>query len=151
MARAGWRTGKPLTRLRPLNPRRSWEGAARQEKEGSLHPSQKKILIVEDEMLAAMMIEDMVAELGHTVVAVASRLKDGLRMAGEKEIDFAILDVSLNGERSLAIAEALDAKGVPYVFATGYGARAVAGARRQAPTLPKPFRIEDLQRVLTTT
>jgi CheY-like chemotaxis protein len=116
-----------------------------------LHPSGKRILIVEDEMLVAMMIEDMVAELGHTVVGVASRLKEGLQMAEEKDIDFAILDVSLNGERSLPIAEALDAKGIPYVFATGYGARGVDSPRRQAPTLAKPFGIEDLQRVLTTT
>ena len=101
-------------------------------------------------MLVAMMIEEMAAELGHTVVGVASRLKEGLQMAGERDIDFAILDVSLNGERSLPIAEALDARGIPYVFATGYGAREVDGVGRKAPTLAKPFGIEDLRRVLTT-
>jgi CheY-like chemotaxis protein len=119
-----------------------------QEKDGYLTPTQKRILIVEDESLVAMMIEDMVIELGHTVAGVAARLKEGLQMAEQGEIDFAILDVSLNGERSLPIAEALDARGVPYVFATGYGARGVDGAQRQALTLSKPFGIEDLRRVL---
>jgi hypothetical protein len=94
------------------------------------------------------MLEDMVVELGHIVVGVASKLKDGLVMAEQGEFDFAILDVSLNGEMSHPIADVLDARGLPYAFATGYGASGVKGARRQAMTLTKPFGIEDLRRVL---
>jgi CheY-like chemotaxis protein len=113
--------------------------------------SSKRILIVEDEMLVAMMIEDMVIELGHAVAGVASRLKDGLRLVEQNAIDFAILDVSLNGERSLPIARALEAKGVPFVFATGYGAREFDDSQGEIATLSKPFGIEDLRRVLPET
>jgi CheY-like chemotaxis protein len=126
----------------------TWENMSQQEHNNLSHPPQKRILIVEDEALVAMMIEDMVLELGHTVAGVAARLKDGLQMVEQGEIDFAILDVSLNGERSLPIAKALEAKDVPYVFATGYGAGEVDGASGQAVTLSKPFGIEDLRRVL---
>ena len=108
----------------------------------------KKVLIVEDETMVAMMLEDMVAELGHVVSGVASGLSEGLAMAERDQIDFAILDVSLNGERSLPIAEALENRGIPYVFATGYGAQKVEGAKRDAQTLAKPFAIEDLARIL---
>jgi CheY-like chemotaxis protein len=110
--------------------------------------SQKRVFIVEDEWFLATMLEDMVVELGHIVVGVASKLKDGLVMAEQGEFDFAILDVSLNGEMSHPIADVLDARGLPYAFATGYGASGVKGARRQATTLTKPFSIEDLRRVL---
>ena len=105
-------------------------------------------VIVEDEWFLVTMLEDMVVELGHIVVGVASKLKDGLVMAEQGEFDFAILDVSLNGEMSHPIADVLDARGLPYAFATGYGASGVNGARRQAATLTKPFSIEDLRRVL---
>jgi CheY-like chemotaxis protein len=114
-----------------------------------LSEEQKRVLIVEDEALVAMMIEDMVLELGHTIGGVAARLKDGLLLAERGEIDFAILDVSLGGERSHPIAEALEAKGIPYVYATGYGDRGGDGAGRQGKTLSKPFGIEDLRRVLS--
>jgi CheY-like chemotaxis protein len=111
-------------------------------------PSRKRVFIVEDEWFLATMLEDMVVELGHIVVGVASKLGDGLVMAEQGEFDFAILDVSLNGEMSHPIADVLDARGLPYAFATGYGASGVNGARREAPTLTKPFSIEDLRRVL---
>jgi CheY-like chemotaxis protein len=111
-------------------------------------PSRKRVFIVEDEWFLATMLEDMVVELGHIVVGVASKLGDGLVMAEQGEFDFAILDVSLNGEMSHPIADVLDARGLPYAFATGYGASGVKGARRQATTLTKPFSIEDLRRVL---
>jgi CheY-like chemotaxis protein len=148
MARAGWHGGENAGALAPEEARHNREGVIAQKKDGCLTLSQKRILIVEDESLVAMMIEDMVIELGHTVAGIAARLKEGLQMAEQGEIDFAILDMSLNGERSLPIAEALDARGVPYVFATGYGAGGVDGAHRQALTLSKPFGIEDLRRVL---
>jgi len=110
--------------------------------------SQKRILVVEDEGLLAMMLEDMLVELGHMVVGVASRLKDGLVMAERGEFDFAILDVSLHGEMSLPIADVLDARGLPYAFATGYSAQGVNGALRKAPILAKPYVLEDLRRIL---
>ena len=120
--------------------------------DGRTPPSQKRILIVEDEWLLAMTLQDMLAELGHTVVAIASKLTEGLVMAEKGDFDFAILDVSLNGEMSHPIAEVLDCKGLPYVFATGYSAAGIRGAQSQlqGPTLLKPYGLEDLRRILPT-
>jgi CheY-like chemotaxis protein len=118
--------------------------------EGRSRRSSKRIFIVEDEWFLATMLEDMLAELGHKVVAVASKLKDGLVVARQAEFDFAILDVSLDGEMSHPIADILDGRGLPYVFATGYSARAAQGkgVQSKTPMLSKPFGIEELRRVL---
>jgi CheY-like chemotaxis protein len=112
--------------------------------------SQKRILIVEDEWFLAMMLQDMLAELGHTVVAIASKLKEGLVIAEKGDFDFAILDVSLNGEMSHPIADVLDGKGLPYVFATGYSEAGIRGAQSKSkrPMLSKPYGLEDLRRIL---
>jgi CheY-like chemotaxis protein len=119
---------------------------------GRTPPPQKRILVVEDEWVLAMMLQDMLAELGHTVVAVASKLKEGLVMAEKGDFDFAILDVSLDGEMSHPIAEVLDRKGLPYVFATGYSAAGIRAAQSQSrgPLLLKPYGLEDLRRILAT-
>jgi CheY-like chemotaxis protein len=111
-----------------------------------------RILIVEDEWFVAMMLQDMLAELGHRVVAIASRLKEGMVMAEKGDFDFAILDVSLNGEMSHSIAEILDRKGLPYVFATGYSALGIKASRLQlsGPLVLKPYGLEDLRRILPT-
>jgi CheY-like chemotaxis protein len=119
---------------------------------GRTPASQRRILVVEDEWVLAMMLQDMLAELGHTVVAIASKLKDGLVMAEKGDFDFAILDVSLDGEMSHPIAEVLDRKGMPYVFATGYSAAGIRASRLQlrGPLLLKPYGLEDLRRILPT-
>jgi CheY-like chemotaxis protein len=109
---------------------------------------QKRVLIVEDEWFLAMMLEDMLVELGHTVAGVASKLKDGLTLAKTGDFDFAILDVSLHGEMSHPIADVLEARGLPFVFATGYAVSDMDGALARAPTLSKPYGLEDLQRIL---
>jgi CheY-like chemotaxis protein len=109
-----------------------------------------RILIVEDEWFLAMALQDMLAELGYSVAAIASKLKEGLVMAEKGDFDFAILDVSLNGETSHPIADILDSKGLPYVFATGYSSAGIRGARSQlkGSMLSKPYGLEDLRRVL---
>ena len=109
--------------------------------------SQKKIFIVEDEWILAMALQDMLTQLGHQVVAVASKLQDGLVMAEQGDFDFAILDVSLHGEMSHPIADVLEARGLPYAFATGYS-RAAKGARNHPLMLEKPYGIEDLRQII---
>jgi CheY-like chemotaxis protein len=121
---------------------------AEQEMDGRPAPSLRRVLIVEDEWFLATMLEEMIAELGHSVFAVASKLKDGLALAERGDFDFAILDVSLHGEMSHPIADVLDGRGLPYAFATGYGAPGVNGSRKNAPTLSKPYGLEDLRRIL---
>ena len=104
-----------------------------------------RVLVVEDEMTIALMIEDMLVDLGHEVVGMAMRLPDALALAGVAEIDFAILDVNLAGQMSFPVAELLKSRGVPFIFATGYGSAGVdAPYRGRAVVMKKPFALKDL-------
>ncbi len=103
-----------------------------------------RVLIVEDEMLVAMNIEDMLLALGHEVAGIAGRLAPALAPAGEGEFDLAMLDVNLAGEASFPVADVLRGRGIPFVFATGYGRGGIAEGYRSAPVLQKPFRRSDL-------
>ena len=69
----------------------------------------KRVLVVEDEMLIGMLLEDMLADIGHEVVAVVSRLKDALAAVEKETFDLAILDVHLHGEAAFPVAETLAA------------------------------------------
>jgi len=107
-----------------------------------------RIFVVEDESVITMLLQDMFDELHCEVVSLASRFQDALDKANTLSFEVAILDVNLNGQRTFPIAEALKARGVPFIFATGYGAAAVPENFRTAPVLQKPFRIADLERAV---
>src|SRR5262249_60891065 len=110
----------------------------------------KRILVVEDELMIRMLLEDMLSELGYTVAAEAARIEEALEAAKSAEFDVAILDVNLNGQTIAPVAEALAARGTPFVFATGYGERGLPEAYRDRPTLKKPFQMDGLSRMLQT-
>jgi len=111
-------------------------------------PHGRRILVVEDEMMIRMLLEDMLGELGYTVAAEAAKIDEALAAAKTGEFDVAILDVNLNGESISPVADALAARGTPFVFATGYGERGLPEAYRDRPTLKKPFQIDGLGRTL---
>jgi CheY-like chemotaxis protein len=95
-----------------------------------------------------MLLEDMLVDLGHEVAAVVPRLKDALTAVQSERFDLAILDVHLHWESAYPVADALIAKSVPFVFATGYGERGLPETYRGRPVLQKPFARVDLERVL---
>jgi len=99
-----------------------------------------RVLVVEDETVISMLLEECLYELGCEVTEVASQLKDAMVKALGLEIDAAVLDVNLGGELSYPVAQALRGRGVPIVFATGYGASGLPENLRDAPILAKPFR-----------
>jgi CheY-like chemotaxis protein len=103
-----------------------------------------RILVVEDEMLVAMNIEDMLLELGHEVAGLASRLDPALALAREVPFDAAMLDVNLAGEPSFPVAELLAERGIPFLFATGYGRQGIEERFHARPILQQPFRSADL-------
>jgi DNA-binding response OmpR family regulator len=107
-----------------------------------------RILIVEDETMIVMMVEDFLQELGWDVIGWAGGTERALAMAGDADIDAALLDVNLSGQDTFAVADILNERRIPFVFATGYGADGVADRFRGVPTLTKPFRRDDLDRAL---
>jgi len=109
----------------------------------------KRILVVEDEALIAVMVEDMLSELGSTVVGPAATIEQALALARSEDIDGAVLDVNVRGERIDPVAEALAGRGVPMLFATGYGeVRLASGV--PITVIDKPYTQDKLARGLAS-
>jgi CheY-like chemotaxis protein len=109
----------------------------------------RRVLVVEDELMIAMLVEDMLADLGCSVVGPAHELASALELAKGGGIDAALLDVNLAGQPVFPVADALRARGVPSIFSTGYGEAGLRDVDAGAPVLQKPFRAGDLARALT--
>ena len=100
----------------------------------------RKDLVVEDESLVAMLLETMLEDMGCTVFGTAARVEDALTLiAGDTRPDAALLDVNVAGQTVYPVAEALDRKGVPLVFSTGYGQGGLAEGWEGRPTVQKPY------------
>lgn len=108
----------------------------------------RKVLVVEDEMMVAWLLEDLLAELGYAIVGPAASINQALAMIETEAIDVAVLDVNLNGEMSYPIADALAARGVPFVFVTGYDKARMLDGYRCFPVLQKPFYRSELSDTL---
>lgn len=106
-----------------------------------------RLLLVEDEAMVAMMVEDMLHDLGCVVVEVAGTVTRGLA-AAEREIDGAVLDVNLGSEAVFPVAEALKARGVPFIFSTGYGTAGIEANYAGVPILAKPYELRTLREQL---
>jgi CheY-like chemotaxis protein len=108
----------------------------------------RRILVVEDELMIRMLLDGMLEDLGYTMTAEAGAIDEAMALAKQGEFDAAILDVNLNGQPITPVVEILIERGLPFVFATGYGQRGVPEAYRQNPTLQKPFQAEALEQAL---
>ena len=107
-----------------------------------------RILLVEDETLVALLLEDMLADLGYTVLGPMARVKNALDIVRRDKFDLAILDVNLNGEETYPIADELTARGIPFFFSTGYFQTTLHPPYQNHPTLQKPFQQRDLEKIL---
>jgi len=102
-------------------------------------PALDSVLVVEDDGLVQMLIEDLVREQGARRVHVCRTPQEALRVAEDERLDCAILDVSLWGGTSFAVADALARRGVPFMFCTGRRAIDIDPRHRNRPILGKPF------------
>jgi CheY-like chemotaxis protein len=110
----------------------------------------KRVLVVEDELMIRMLLEGMLTDLGHTVTAEAGGIDEAVAIAKKGAFDVAVLDVNLNGQPVTPVVEILVERGVPFVFASGYGQRGVPEAYRTIPTLQKPFQADALAEAIET-
>lgn len=108
----------------------------------------KRVLIVEDEVLLAMQLEDMLTELGYDVVAQAMRITEAMELARDISIDFAVLDINVAGEESFPVADILCQRSIPFTFATGYGIDGLMNGYSEFPVLHKPYSQADLERTI---
>lgn len=111
---------------------------------------QASVLIVEDEAIIRIMIADMLAELGHRVVAEAGTISDARSLAETEKFDLALLDVNVGGQNIAPVTEVLLARGIPFVFITGYDPEGLQESSGKTLVLQKPFPISKLKDAIET-
>lgn len=108
----------------------------------------RRILVVEDEMLVAALLQDMLAELGCVVIGPAATVDEALARIETDALDAAVLDVNLGGQMSYPVADALLARHVPFVLSTGYPSSRLQEGYRSFPALQKPYHVSELRDAL---
>jgi PAS domain S-box-containing protein len=106
-----------------------------------------RVLLVEDEALVAMMIQECLADFGYQVVGPICTASEAAAKAREAEFEAAVLDINLGDGAVYPIADVLAARGVPFVFVTGYDADSVETRFRNIPILQKPIEREMLKKI----
>jgi two-component SAPR family response regulator len=106
-----------------------------------------RVLLVEDEILVAMMMRDILSDLGFSVIGPFSRLSEAMVAAVHNEIDAGIVDINLGGEFVYPVADVLVARGIPFVFVTGYGVESIEGRFGSVPIIKKPVQRQALQKI----
>lgn len=107
------------------------------------------VLVVEDEPLIAMMLEDFLDSLGHTVAGTADTVADATACLDQGGVDVVILDVRLRGgEPSWPVADRLADHGIPYLVSTGGHVDPPPARHASAPQLSKPFTLDGIERAL---
>jgi CheY-like chemotaxis protein len=104
----------------------------------------RRVLVVEDEMLIFLMIEGMLEDLGFAAVTAAATIDQALGLIDTQAFDVAMLDLNLQGQKSYPIADRLAARGVPFLFSTGYGDHGLQEGYGDRPVLNKPFQQQEL-------
>lgn len=110
----------------------------------------KRILVVEDDYLIATDLARTLQAAGASVVGPAPSVDKALALIDAEMVDAAILDVNLNGDKSFPIAEVLHARGIPFLFATGYDCDDIPEAWNGHPCVMKPMPLEAIAQLVTT-
>jgi len=106
-----------------------------------------RILILEDEPIIGLALEDMLQRHGAHVL-LASGIEEAFELLASEDVESAILDVNVHGTQSYPIASMLAERGIPFIFATGYGDRAHPSDFVSIPTISKPYSTEDIRKGL---
>jgi DNA-binding NtrC family response regulator len=104
----------------------------------------KRILIVEDEAMIAFLIEEHLMDFKCIPVGPFNSVAKALEAVQSEVFDVALLDVLLGGEKVYPVADALAERNIPFLFLSGYGARANPPGHSERKICSKPFKAEDL-------
>lgn len=107
-----------------------------------------RFMILDDEAIIAIDLAEMLQGLGHSVVSIANRVSGAMEFALHGDFDMAILDINVHGAVSFPLAEVLQSRGVPFIFASGYGERGLIEGFRDAFVLTKPFGVGELNNMV---
>ena len=108
----------------------------------------RRVLVVEDDYMIATEIRGELEQAGATVIGPVPSVRKALRLIENETIDAAVLDVNLGEEVSFPIAEALEAKAVPFVFCTGYNSGDIPEEWQHATIVLKPLKMELVKQLL---
>lgn len=108
----------------------------------------RRILIVEDEGMLAVEIEELLIRMGCIVIGPSNSISRAACLAQEENIDAAILDVNIRGQKIYPVAEILQSCGIPFIFLTGYGNWSLPAGMRDTKILSKPFSVAELKACL---
>jgi CheY-like chemotaxis protein len=111
--------------------------------------SRVKVLVVEDEPILAFVMEDIIKGLGYEVIAKTAALSEAKQVASSIEVDLAILDINLYGEKSYIVAEILLTRGIPFIFVTGSRGDTMPASLGHAAKLTKPISSSDVARAIS--
>lgn len=111
--------------------------------------SGRLILVVEDSPVVAPFTEDLLEELGCIVVGPAPTMADARVLAQDEDIDAAIVDIRIRGDKSFPICEILASRGIPFVLTSGYADWTIPKEWQDRPQLPKPYKLEDVELALS--
>ncbi len=100
--------------------------------------------------MIAMLVEDMVLDFGSEVVGPIARVEEALSLAGNAELDAAVLDINVRGAVIFPVADMLRERAIPFIFASGYGSTGLPSRFRDSPALQKPFGYQTLAEALHT-
>jgi CheY-like chemotaxis protein len=109
----------------------------------------KRVVVVEDEALVAILIEELLEDCGCSVLGPCGTLEAALEVARTETFDMAVLDVNLRGVKVYPVADMLTERHVPFLFLSGYGDGAIPLGRTTWKVCAKPFKAKDLVAMLS--
>ncbi|HEY6661323.1 MAG TPA: response regulator [Sphingomicrobium sp.] len=108
----------------------------------------RRILIVEDSPVVGEFTAELLTELGCEVVGPAPNMASARELIDAEDLDAALMDVHIRGERVFALCELLRAKGVPFILTSGYGDWQLPEEWKDRPRLYKPYTIDQVRQAL---
>jgi DNA-binding response OmpR family regulator len=107
----------------------------------------RRILLVEDDVLIGMMLADMFDALGYPEPAQAASVEDALAAIAAGPVDGALIDINLGDAKGWPVADALAERDIPFAFTSG-GGDVIPPAHAHRKLVSKPFRLSEIEAVL---